>query len=164
MTFDWDLENTEWWIAGIGFAFALAFLILAIVALVAYARTWRQRDEVRSELQVARAESSKMRRTLEEALSERDAALEELEETRRHLEQASRRILPRLDRHTAKMSELMEMLKSAGEDRRRLGELIAGYREWADRGLGALRRVWDGPPLRKTDDTEETRASRPNNR
>lgn len=154
MTVNWDFD-TEWWIAGIGFSLAFLLLIWGIVASVAYTRMKQQRELVRSELQVTRAELEKANRELEDARSERDRARQELEKARRQLEHASRRLTPRLEIHTAKMSELIEMLKSAREDRQKLGELIAGYRKMADKGLGVLKRLVERPRFRAATDSEE---------
>jgi DNA repair exonuclease SbcCD ATPase subunit len=152
MNIDWDFNTAEWWIVGIGIGLGGAFLILAIISFVAHTRTKQQRDDARQELERARAE-------LDDARAELDDARQELERVRRQLETTSRRLAPRLEATSAKMSELMEMLKSAREDRRRLGELIAGYRKWADKGLGVLKRVVERPRTRGGADIEDGKES-----
>ena len=145
MTINWDAEAAAWWIAGTGLVIAFIFLVVGIVALVAYTRVRRQRDGTHRELESARLELAAVREELEEARRDGDETRAELEEVRRQLEHAVRRLAPKLEIHTAKMSELMEMLKGAREDRRRLGELIAGYRKMADKGLGVLKRLVERP-------------------
>lgn len=155
MNITWDLDTAEWWIAGIGLAVGFVFLVLAIIALVAYTRMKDQRDEALSELEAARSDLDEARAELEEKRAELEGKNEELDEARRQLEHANRRMLPRLEIHTARMSELMEMLKSTREDRQKLGELIAGYRKWADKGLGVLKRVVERPRFRSATDSSE---------
>ena len=106
MNIRWDFDAVEWWIAGTGLAMGVVFLALAIVAFVAYLRVKQQRDEAQSEVEAARSDLEEARTALEEKS-------EELEEVRLQLEHANRRLLPRIEIHTAKMSELMEVLKSA---------------------------------------------------
>ena len=146
MNVTWDFDNAEWWIAGIGLATGVVFLALAIVAFVAYTRVKQQRDEALRDLEAARSD-------LDEARAELAEKGEELEEVRRQLEHANRRLMPRLEIHAVKMSELMEMLKSAREDRQRLAELIAGYRKMADKGLGVLKRLVERPRFRSAADS-----------
>ena len=161
MNITWDLDNAEWWIVGAGLATGVVFLILAIIAFVAYTRVKDQRDLARRELAAARAALDAAQIELEEKRSELAGKSQELEEARRQLEQASRRLTPRLENHTVKMSELMEMLKSAREDRQKLGELIAGYRKWADKGLGVLKRVVERPMRRGAANMEDEEAPPP---
>lgn len=53
--------------------------------------------------------------------------------------------MPKIEIHTTKVSELMEMIKGVGEERQELTELIASYRNMADKGLRALKRLVDRP-------------------
>ncbi|MCQ3805447.1 MAG: hypothetical protein OXC98_13080 [bacterium] len=149
------IDVAEWWIIGICLGIALVFLLVGIIALVAYTRMQQERDQALREIESLRAELAESQEKLEEARRERDQTQQELEEARRQLEHANRRMMPRLEIHTAKMSELMEMLKSAREDRQKLGELIAGYRKMADKGLGVLKRLVERPRFRAAADTEE---------
>lgn len=157
MNITWDSDIAEW-TAGIGLAMGVVFLVLAIVAFVAYTRVKQQRDEALGELEAARSDLDEARTELEAARTELEQKSDELEEVRRQLEHANRRLMPRIEIHTAKMSELMEMLKSAREDRQRLAELIAGYRKMADKGLGVLKRLVERPRFRGPSDKDQSEA------
>ena len=95
-----------------------------------------------------------------------------MDEARRDWQGAIRALTPRLKEQTEKLSEVIEglnrwqedrkklglgtgwemraeaVIKGSQADRQRLGELITGYREMADKGMGALKRLVGRPRTR----------------
>ena len=140
---DWDL-NTEVWVT-VAFGLALLFLVLWIVFWMAHRNVRRQLDQANRDLETSRAVVDEALRKMDEARGERDQARRELAEALERLEQANRRMMPKIEIHTPKMSELGEMVKSVGEERKRLTQVVAGYRRFADKGLGALKRLAHRP-------------------
>ena len=141
--------DTDLWItmAGMGVLVAV-FLIVAIIAFMAYRNMRRQRDQALRELGEAHTETNEARRERDDARKNLDETRAELTEARRALEEshkdwhgAARQLADRLKEHGTKMSELIKVTKSRNEDRQTLLEMVAGYRKMADQGFGVLKRL-----------------------